>query len=130
MEDNAFRRHYQQAALDDATRITNIFVLSSSGLRQGVMRFGTYAGFSLVIPAALAAAVWAGQTAAVTNSAALTATAWAAWQVPLSQFAGVNLSRVKVLYLGVGDRQAPAQGGAGRLHIDDIRVKKSERGPS
>ena len=45
--------------------------------------------------------------------------------MPLSQFAGVNLSRVKVLYLGVGDRKAPAPGGAGRLYIDDIRVKKS-----
>ncbi|MBM4025548.1 MAG: hypothetical protein FJ280_09085, partial [Planctomycetes bacterium] len=66
----------------------------------------------------------AGKVAVVTNDAPLTATAWTEWTVPLSRFTGVNLSRVKVLYLGVGDRNAPAQGGAGRLYVDDIRLKK------
>jgi len=66
-----------------------------------------------------------GKVAVVTNEAALTATSWKEWNVPLSGFTGVNLSRVKILYLGVGDRNAPAPGGAGRLYLDDIRVKKS-----
>jgi hypothetical protein len=65
-----------------------------------------------------------GKVAVVANDAALTATAWTQWQVPLSQFTGVNLGRVKVLYLGVGDRNTPAEGGAGGLYFDDIRVRK------
>jgi hypothetical protein len=38
--------------------------------------------------------------------------------------AGVNLSRVKKLYLGAGDRANPAAGGSGMLYIDDIRLAK------
>jgi len=46
------------------------------------------------------------------------------WQVPLSSFTGVNLARVKKMYIGVGDRNAPQPGGAGLIFIDDIRVTK------
>jgi hypothetical protein len=66
----------------------------------------------------------AGKVAVVTNDAALTSATWAEWKVPLSSVTGVNLAKVKKLYLGVGDRDAPAAGGAGRLYIDDIRVTK------
>jgi hypothetical protein len=52
------------------------------------------------------------------------ATKWTQWKIPLSSFTGVNLARVKKLYLGVGDRQKPAAGGAGRIYIDDIHVTK------
>jgi hypothetical protein len=45
---------------------------------------------------------------------------WTAWRVPLSDFAGVNLAKVKKLVLGVGDRQNPTKGGAGRIYVDDI----------
>jgi hypothetical protein len=38
--------------------------------------------------------------------------------------AGVNLAKVEKLYLGVGDRNAPAAGGTGRIYVDDIRVTK------
>jgi hypothetical protein len=34
----------------------------------------------------------------------------------------VNLAKVKKLYIGVGDRNAPVADGSGRLYIDDIRV--------
>jgi hypothetical protein len=51
-------------------------------------------------------------------------TKWAEWKIPLSSFAGVNLARVKVLYLGVGDKKAPVAGGAGRIYVDDIRVTR------
>jgi hypothetical protein len=66
------------------------------------------------------------KVAVVTNSdpAAVKATAWTEWKVPLSSFTGVNLTKVKVLYIGVGDRKSPAAGGAGRFYIDDIRVTK------
>jgi hypothetical protein len=52
---------------------------------------------------------------------AITGTAeWTQWKVPLSDFAGVNLAKVKMLYLGVGDRASPVAGGSGRIYIDDI----------
>jgi hypothetical protein len=49
---------------------------------------------------------------------------WTRWEIPLSEFsaAGVNLRAVKAVYLGLGDRNAPAQGGAGLIFIDDIRL--------
>ena len=49
---------------------------------------------------------------------------WTQWKIPLSSFTGVNLAKVKKLYLGVGDRKTPATGGSGRLCVDDIRVTK------
>ena len=51
-------------------------------------------------------------------------TKWAEWKVPLSEFTGVNMARVKRLYLGVGDKAASAAGGQGLLYIDDIRLAK------
>ena len=63
-----------------------------------------------------------GQVAVVTNDSALTTTAWSEWTIPLSRLTGVRVSRVKKLYVGVGDRHAPAVGGSGRVYIDDIRL--------
>jgi hypothetical protein len=54
----------------------------------------------------------------------VTTTTWTQWKIPLSSLAGVNLAKVKKLYLGIGDRRSPVVGGAGRLYIDDIRVTK------
>ena len=65
-----------------------------------------------------------GKVAVATSDAALTTTAWTEWKIPLSNLTGVNLARVKKLYVGVGDRQAPVAGGSGRIYIDDIRVTK------
>jgi hypothetical protein len=66
------------------------------------------------------------KSAVVTNAdpAAVTAATWTSWEIPLSSLTGVNLAKVKRLYLGVGDRKNPAAGGAGRVYIDDIRVTK------
>jgi hypothetical protein len=66
----------------------------------------------------------AGKVGVATSDAALTVTSWTEWKVPLSSVTGVNLAKVKKLYIGVGDRNAPVAGGAGRLYIDDIRVTK------
>ncbi len=55
---------------------------------------------------------------------AVQATKWVEWKIPLSQFTGVDLARVKKLYLGVGIRARSALGGAGQLYLDDIRVTK------
>jgi len=66
------------------------------------------------------------KTAAVIHSdpAIVAASKWAQWKVPLSSFTGVNVAKVKKLYIGVGDKASPKAGGAGRIYIDDIRVTK------
>jgi hypothetical protein len=58
------------------------------------------------------------------DQAIVGAARWTQWKVPLSDFAGVNLAKVKKMYIGLGDRDAPAAGGAGRVFIDDIILTK------
>jgi hypothetical protein len=58
------------------------------------------------------------------NAAAVNATTWTEWKIPLADLAGVSLSRVKRLYVGVGDPDNPAADGTGRVYFDDIRVTK------
>jgi len=65
-----------------------------------------------------------GKTATATNATAVNAATWTQWKVPLSSLTGVNLAKVKKLYIGVGDRKTPVAGGSGRIYIDDIRVVK------
>ena len=68
----------------------------------------------------------AGKSVVVTHPdpAAVNLAAWTQWKIPLSSLTGVNLAKVKKLYIGVGDRKNPAKGGAGRLYLDDIQVIK------
>ena len=77
-------------------------------------------------PAALYVAVedTAGHVAVAVHpdAAATTATQWQVWSIPFSDLSGIDLTRVKVLYIGVGDRENPASGGAGIIYIDDILV--------
>jgi hypothetical protein len=61
---------------------------------------------------------------------ALQVTAWQEWNVPLTQFAGVNLASVKKVYIGVGNRVSPTAGGSGKLYFDDIRVYPARCVPS
>jgi hypothetical protein len=56
------------------------------------------------------------------DPAVVTTATWTAWKVPFSELAGVNMAGVKKMYIGLGDRDAPTQGGAGRIYFDDIRV--------
>ncbi len=51
-------------------------------------------------------------------------TSWTEWVINLQDAAaqGVDLTRVKTLYLGVGDQNDPTRRGAGLVYIDDIRV--------
>ncbi len=73
----------------------------------------------------------AGNLAVAVNPdpAAVNATDWTEWKVPLADLAGVNMTRVEKLYLGVGHRNSPAPDGAGRIYIDDIRVTRPEPTP-
>jgi hypothetical protein len=74
----------------------------------------------------IAVADSAGKSATVAHPdpTAVTTTAWTEWSVPLSGFTGVNLSKIKKVYVGVGDRQGSQPDGTGRIYIDDIRVTK------
>ncbi len=67
--------------------------------------------------------------AVVTNPdpAAVNASEWAEWKIPLSEFtsAGVKMTAVKTITIGVGNNAAPTAGGAGTLYIDDIGYGRS-----
>ena len=54
----------------------------------------------------------------------VTTTKWTEWKVPLVDFAGVSLNRIKAVSIGVGDRANPTAGGAGLLYIDDVGLTK------
>ncbi|UCD53337.1 MAG: discoidin domain-containing protein [Phycisphaerales bacterium] len=49
-------------------------------------------------------------------------TQWQAWTIPFSELGDVNFGSVKVMYIGVGDRDNPTPGGAGIIYIDDIQI--------
>jgi len=52
--------------------------------------------------------------------AATTIGTWTEWNIPLTDFAGVNMQAVRKMTIGVGDRTNPQTGSAGTLYIDDI----------
>jgi len=62
----------------------------------------------------------AGKKATATNATAVASTNWTHWTIPQSSLAGVNLTKVKKIYVGVGNKAAPAKGGAGTVFLDDI----------
>ncbi|MHC4521671.1 MAG: DUF1349 domain-containing protein, partial [Planctomycetota bacterium] len=45
---------------------------------------------------------------------------WNEWLIPYGDLAGVNLSRVAIMYIGVGNRDNPTADGTGMIFIDDI----------
>ena len=63
-----------------------------------------------------------GNIATVTHpdAEAALATAWTSWEIPFSEFVGVNLAQVQTLYLGLGNPDNPSAGGAGLIYVDDI----------
>jgi len=61
-----------------------------------------------------------GQTATVTHPSLVVRGDWNEWAIPYSDLAGVNLSRVRTMTIGVGSRTSPTAGGAGVVYIDDI----------
>ncbi len=60
------------------------------------------------------------------NPSATTVPVWTEWRIPLSDLssAGVNVSAVKKLTIGVGDKASPKAGAAGMLYLDDIGFGK------
>jgi len=67
-----------------------------------------------------------GRTAVVThpNASIIGRSGWNEWQIPLSDFADVNLSRIDTMTIGVGSRTSPMAGGTGVVYIDDISFGK------
>ncbi len=63
---------------------------------------------------------------------ALLETAWQEWNIDLAELAAasVNLTSVRTMYIGVGNRTAPQAGGTGALLLDDIRLYPSRCVPS
>jgi len=71
----------------------------------------------------------AGASATVVNAdAAITIRpAWRPWIIPFSDLSGVNLSRVKTMCIGVGNRTAPAAGGTGTVYLDDLALGQPDQ---
>jgi hypothetical protein len=69
----------------------------------------------------------AGNAAVVVHpdAAAVADSSWHQWLIPYTDLTGVNLNSVAMIYVGVGDRNNPAAGGAGTIFIDDITFGKS-----
>ncbi len=63
-----------------------------------------------------------GKSVTVVNAdAAITARpSWQEWAIPYDDLAGVNLSRVQTMAIGIGSRTSPSPGGIGTIYIDDI----------
>jgi len=64
-------------------------------------------GTSLVYHADLAATQWSG---------------WKEWVMDLQAFAGVNLTNVNSITIGIGTKGSAAAGGTGTMYFDDIRL--------
>ena len=68
----------------------------------------------------------AAQIAVVTHpdADAVLATEWQKWHIALAgvRAMGVDVTAVKKMVIGVGDRDNPQPGGTGRIYIDDIRL--------
>ncbi len=47
---------------------------------------------------------------------------WQQWAIPYSDLAGVDLSKVRAMHIGIGNPDAPTVGGTGMVYIDDIAV--------
>jgi len=83
---------------------------------------GTSTNDPAVLYVALEDSVGAVAIVPYSDDTASTATNWLEWKIPLSSFVGVNLARVKTMYIGVGDRSNPVPGGQGIIYIDDISL--------
>jgi len=49
---------------------------------------------------------------------------WTEWNIPLTDFTGVNLQAISKMSIGVGDRANTPLRGTGDLYIDDIRLNQ------
>ncbi|MEN6575067.1 MAG: LamG-like jellyroll fold domain-containing protein [Phycisphaerales bacterium] len=62
----------------------------------------------------------AGKKATATSDTLVTAAEWTLWSIPMSDFAGVNFTRVKRIAIAIGDKNATTPGTSGIVFIDDL----------
>ena len=118
------------AYTDDGTpcRATISKVTITGNAPAGPLSESTDIGISSNDPEPLYIGLGDASTLAVVDhpagSNATVANEWTQWAIPLDQFAaaGVNLTAVTTMLIGVGDRANPQAGGAGTLYFDDIQV--------
>jgi hypothetical protein len=55
---------------------------------------------------------------------AVLATEWQQWSIPLAELidAGVDVTAIRKISIGIGDLDNPQPGGIGIIYVDDIRV--------
>jgi len=56
------------------------------------------------------------------DPAATQLSGWNEWVIDLTAFAGVNLTNVNSIAIGIGTRGTLAAGGTGTMYFDDIRL--------
>ncbi|MHC4546533.1 MAG: LamG domain-containing protein, partial [Planctomycetota bacterium] len=57
---------------------------------------------------------------------AATLASWQEWNIPLTDFVGVDMNSIKKVRIGLGDRVTQPAGGSGAIYIDDIRTCPSK----
>jgi hypothetical protein len=97
---------------------------TKSGVKTLTMYFYGQAGNKTTVPFWVRLTDQSGKTAKVTFGAAagedvlvLADPAWTAWNIPLSSFTGIAMSKIKSMTIGLGNGT-----GTGTLYIDDIRL--------
>ncbi len=56
------------------------------------------------------------------DPAATQMTGWNEWEIDFTEFAGVDLTNVNTITIGIGTKGSPAVGGAGTMYFDDVRL--------
>ncbi len=56
------------------------------------------------------------------DASATQMTGWNEWVIDLTEFAGVDLTNINTVTIGIGTKGSPAAGGAGTMYFDDIRL--------
>ncbi|MEN6428821.1 MAG: hypothetical protein ABFE13_26030 [Phycisphaerales bacterium] len=69
-------------------------------------------------------------TAAHPDPNVILASKWIEWRIPLNSLAGVDMTNVGQLGIGIGQYQSLVPGGAGRIYVDDIRIARAGSLPS
>ncbi len=81
-------------------------------------------------PLYIAVADEAGNLAVMTHPDPLVvgAAVWQEWTIPVSEIAavGVDVTRVRQMTIGVGDRDNPTPSGTGMVHFDDFRLTRPD----
>jgi hypothetical protein len=56
------------------------------------------------------------------DASATQITGWNEWIIDLTEFAGVDLTNINTVTIGIGTKGSPTAGGAGTMYFDDIRL--------